>query len=97
MFVYGTHLIILGQLVVRHREEPGGSLQRVGAARLEVEGAQAPVLQLTHKVLGTDTFSEVKLPLAVKAEDVLKYPGRSVEVELPTHQTERVTKAENLG
>ena len=51
VFVYGTHLIILGQLVVRHREEPGGPLQRVGAARLEVEGAQAPVLQLTHEVL----------------------------------------------
>ena len=59
VFVYGTHLIILGQLVVRHREEPGGSLQRVGAARLEVEGAQAPVLQLTHEVLarGSMTFT----------------------------------------
>ena len=51
LFVYGTHLIILGQLVVRHRQEPGGSLQRVGTARLEVEGAQSPVLQLTHEVL----------------------------------------------
>ena len=59
VFVYGTHLIILGQLVVRHREEPGRSLQRVGAARLEVEGAQAPVLQLTHEVLagGSMTFA----------------------------------------
>ena len=51
VFVYGTHLIILGQLMVRHREEPGGPLQRVGAARLEVEGAQAPILQFTHEVL----------------------------------------------
>ena len=50
-FVYGTHLIILAQLVVGHGEEPGGALQRVGAAGLQVEGAQAPVLQLTHEVL----------------------------------------------
>ena len=54
-------------------------------------------LQIILSCLGTDALGEVKLALAVEAEDVLKYPGRSVEVELPTHQTERVTKAENLG
>ena len=90
-------MVILAQLVICHGEEPRGSLECVGAAGLQVEGAQAPVLQLTHKVLWTDALSEVKLPLTVEAEDVLKYPGRSVEVELPTHQTERVTQAEYFG
>ena len=54
-------------------------------------------LQIILPCLRTDALGEVKLALAVEAQDVLKYPGRSVEVELPTHQTERVTKAENFG
>ena len=45
-------------------------------------------LQIILPCLGTDALGEVKLALAVEAEDVLKYPGRPVEVELPTHQTE---------
>ena len=52
-FVYGTRLIILAQLVVGHGEEPGCALESVGAAGLQVEGAQPPVLQLTHEVLDT--------------------------------------------
>ena len=62
-----------------------------------MQRAEAPVLQLAHKVPGADALGEVELALAVETEDVLEYPRRSVEVELPTHQTERVTKAENLG
>ena len=54
-------------------------------------------MQIIAPCLGTDTLGEVELALAVEAEDVLEYPRRPVEVELPTHQTERVTKAENLG
>ena len=62
-----------------------------------MQRAEAPVLELAHEVPGTNALGEVELPLAVQAEDVLKYPRRSVEVELPTHQTERVTEAENFG
>ena len=47
--------------------------------------------------LRTDALGEVELALAVETEDVLEYPRRSVEVELPTHQTERVTQAEYFG
>ena len=37
--------------MVGHGQEPGRALERVRAARLEVEGTQPPVLQLAHKVL----------------------------------------------
>ena len=43
-----THHLVLGvDAVVDDGKEPGGPLQRVGAARLQVKRAQAPVLQLT--------------------------------------------------
>ena len=83
--------------MICHGEEPRGSLECVGAAGLQVEGAQAPVLQLTHKVLGTDALSEVQLPLAVQAQDILKYSRWSVKVELPGGEGVGVTQSQDLG
>ena len=39
--------------------------------------------QITEEVSGTNSLSEVKLPLAVEAQDVLKYPRRPIKVEFP--------------
>ena len=46
-----THHLVLGvDAVVHDGKQPGGALQRVGAAGLEVQRAQAPVLQLTWQM-----------------------------------------------
>ena len=62
-----------------------------------MQGAEAPVLQLAHKVPGADTLSEVELALAVQAEDVLKYPGRSVKVKLPGGERVGVAQSQDLS
>ena len=49
-------------------------LESVSTARLEIEGTEAPVLQLSNKVLGTNTLSQVEFTLPVEAEDVLEDP-----------------------
>ena len=49
-----------------------------------MKSAEPPVLQFTEEVPGTHALSEVKLPLAVEAQDVLKYPGRPIKVEFPS-------------
>ena len=71
-------------------------LESVGTAGLEIESTEAPVLQLPHKVLGTDALGQVELALPVEAEDVLEDPRGSVEVELSTDQAEWVTEREDL-
>ena len=72
-------------------------LECVGTARLEIESTEAPVLQLTDKVLGTNTLSQVELTLPVEAQDVLEDPRGSVEIELSADQAEGVTEGEYLG
>ena len=42
--------------MVRDGEEPGGALERVGAARLQVEGGQAPVLKFAKEIPANDYF-----------------------------------------
>ena len=71
-------------------------LECVRTARLEVERTEPPVLQLSNKVLGTDTLSQVEFPLPVEAQDVLEDPRWSVEIELSTDEAEGVTKREDL-
>ena len=83
--------------VIHDGEEPAGPLESVGTAGLQVEGAQSPVLQLSHKVLGTDALCEVELALAVQTQNVLEYPGRSVEIEFTTDETKGVTKGEDFS
>ena len=41
-------------------------------------------ISFTEEVPGTHALSEVKFPLAVEAQDVLKYPGRPIKVEFPS-------------
>ena len=62
----------------------------------KIEGAEAPVLQLSNKVLGTNALSQVEFTLPVEAEDVLEDPRWPVEVELSTDQAEGVTEGEDL-
>ena len=62
-----------------------------------MQRAEAPVLQLAHKVPGTDALCEVKLPLAVEAEDVLKYPRWPVKIELPGGERVGVTQSQDLS
>ena len=61
-----------------------------------MQRAEAPVLQLAHKVPGADALGEVELALAVQAQDVLEYPRGPVKVELPPLQRVRVAQAEYL-
>ena len=60
-----------------------------------MQRAEAPVLQLAHKVPGADALGEVELALAVQAQDVLKYPRRPVKVELPVSQRIRIAQLLN--
>ena len=62
-----------------------------------MQRAEAPVLQLAHKVPGADALGEVELALAVQAQDVLKYPRRPVKVELPGGERVGVTQSQDLG
>ena len=59
--------------MVGHGQEPGRALERVRAARLEVEGTQPPVLQLAHKVLdsGVDIsyFEQLKKKLQAELDN----------------------------
>ena len=59
VYINPADLLVVVEALVPQGQQPGGPLQRVGAARLEVEGAKAPVLQLTHEVLprGSMTFA----------------------------------------
>ena len=55
-----THHLVLGvDAVVDDGEEPGGALQRVGAAWLQVKRAQTPVLQLTCQWKINDSIPEI--------------------------------------
>ena len=62
-----------------------------------MQRAEAPVLELAHEVPGTHALGEVELPLAVQAEDVLKYPRRPVKVELPGGERVGVTQSQDLS
>ena len=62
-----------------------------------MERTEAPILELAHKVPGTDALSEVQLPLAVQAQDILKYSRWSVKVELPGGEGVGVTQSQDLG
>ena len=71
-------------------------LESVSTAGLQIESTEAPVLQLTNKVLGTDALSQVELTLPVEAQDVLEDPRGSVEIELSADEAEGVTEGEDL-
>ena len=57
------HLVLHVDAMVDDGEEPGGPLQGVGAAGLQVQGAQAPELQLAQEVPGTHSLRQVQLAL----------------------------------
>ena len=82
-----------------HPRSPGQGVNDFCSSIISKEKKRSDIIfsQIIAPCLRTDALGEVELALAVETEDVLEYPRRSVEVELPTHQTERVTKAENLG
>ena len=63
----------------------------------KVQGTEAPVLQLTNKILRADALCQVELALPVQTQNVLEDPRRSVEVEFPTDETKGVTEGENLS
>ena len=50
------------------------NLEGVGTARLQVEGTQAPVLQLPEKVTRTDALCEMEFTFSIEAQDVLENP-----------------------
>ena len=58
-----NHLVLLIDPMVNNGEEPGGPLQGVGAAGLQVQGAEAPELQLAQEVPGTHSLRQVQLAL----------------------------------
>ena len=71
-----THHLVLGvDAVVDDGEEPGGALQCVGAARLQVKRAQTPVLQLTWKI--NDHVPEIIMEMFIP---VLKIDLRFITV-----------------
>ena len=49
--------------MVHDGEEPGGALEGVGTAGLQVERAQPPVLQLPQEVARADRLGQVQLAL----------------------------------
>ena len=57
------HLVLHVDAMVDYGEEPGGPLQGVGAAGLQVQGAEAPELQLAQEVPGTHSLRQVQLAL----------------------------------
>ena len=57
------HLVLHVDAMVDDGEEPGGPLQGVGAAGLQVQGAEAPELQLAQEVPGTHSLRQVQLAL----------------------------------
>ena len=59
--------------MVRDGEEPGGALERVGAARLQVEGGQAPVLKFAKEIPANDYFK--LLSILQMQTFVLKIPA----------------------
>ena len=57
------HLVLHVDAMVDDGQEPGGPLQGVGAAGLQVQCAQAPELQLAQEVPGTHSLCQVQLAL----------------------------------
>ena len=57
------HLVLHVDAMVDDGQEPGGPLQGVGAAGLQVQCAQAPELQLAQEVPGAHSLRQVQLAL----------------------------------
>ena len=55
--------ILLVDPVVHDRQQPGGALECVGTAGLQVERAQSPVLELPQEVPGANPLSQVQFTL----------------------------------